>query len=544
MTKPLVLVVGMHRSGTSLAMQALERLGAGFGGQLLAADKFNPNGYFEAPESIAFHDDLLSDLEKTWGSPEHGFSIDPTMFEEEVCLAHIETATSILSERLEHTDAKTTLALKDPRASLFLPIWINAARALNLDPRIAICVRHPAEVAKSLEERDKLSRKLSELYWLTYISSAFRYSRGCHRERLIFSDWITEPTANFRKLKNLLPTATVQIDEPVFDSGKSDRTSELEKPSAYLDRWWKVLTDENSSDEDIDRLAGQHIDASFSLQGAATAIRAEIGETTPYLLDRDLQNYRKQLAELTKKYNADQSWISEQSKALADLQVSFNQIAEDRDRLAGRAKELLAAYQTAEAQVTDLHAELKKTGHERDAQVVRAQELLTAYQKSENMLEGLQTSLAQTTKDRDRLAGRAKELLTAYQTAEAQVTGLHAELKKTGHERDAQVARALEMLGAYQKAETHIENLQTALENLTAERDTLTSRSQELLAAYQNAETRISALEASLAETTKERDFHSDQERELLAALQSEREANELLRQKLRRLNPLKWFRT
>ncbi len=56
--KPIVVVVGMSRSGTSIVCQALERLGVSFGSPLIKADEFNVRGYYEHKD-LTRHQTLL-----------------------------------------------------------------------------------------------------------------------------------------------------------------------------------------------------------------------------------------------------------------------------------------------------------------------------------------------------------------------------------------------------------------------------------------------------------------------------------------------------
>ena len=44
---PLILVVGMHRSGTSLLGSILQAIGVSTPGELIPGDENNPEGYFE-----------------------------------------------------------------------------------------------------------------------------------------------------------------------------------------------------------------------------------------------------------------------------------------------------------------------------------------------------------------------------------------------------------------------------------------------------------------------------------------------------------------
>ena len=59
--KPIVVVVGMNRSGTSLICQGLERLGVSFGSPLIEADRANPRGYYEHKD-IVHHQTLYMQM--------------------------------------------------------------------------------------------------------------------------------------------------------------------------------------------------------------------------------------------------------------------------------------------------------------------------------------------------------------------------------------------------------------------------------------------------------------------------------------------------
>ena len=65
---PLILVVGMHRSGTSLLGSILEALGVAMPGPLMPGDHHNPGGYFERSDITALQEELLIDLQRWWPS--------------------------------------------------------------------------------------------------------------------------------------------------------------------------------------------------------------------------------------------------------------------------------------------------------------------------------------------------------------------------------------------------------------------------------------------------------------------------------------------
>lgn len=71
MVRPsLLLVVGMHRSGTSLLGGILQRLGVSLQGDTITGDQHNPEGYFEWDAVVAIQERLLIDLERWWPAAE------------------------------------------------------------------------------------------------------------------------------------------------------------------------------------------------------------------------------------------------------------------------------------------------------------------------------------------------------------------------------------------------------------------------------------------------------------------------------------------
>src|ERR1043166_4943047 len=61
-----ILILGMHRSGTSAGAGVAHALGAAGPRSLMAPDEFNPRGYFESSVlSVAF-DEMLASLGSSW----------------------------------------------------------------------------------------------------------------------------------------------------------------------------------------------------------------------------------------------------------------------------------------------------------------------------------------------------------------------------------------------------------------------------------------------------------------------------------------------
>ena len=66
----LIVVLGMHRSGTSLITRSLAAIGANFGNNLIPPQPDNDKGFWEDSDIIAFNDELLNSCGMTWYSTE------------------------------------------------------------------------------------------------------------------------------------------------------------------------------------------------------------------------------------------------------------------------------------------------------------------------------------------------------------------------------------------------------------------------------------------------------------------------------------------
>ena len=64
-----LLVLGMHRSGTSVAAGALRLAGVDLGTDLMAPAPDNPKGFWEHSGVVAIHEQLLAALGRAWNDP-------------------------------------------------------------------------------------------------------------------------------------------------------------------------------------------------------------------------------------------------------------------------------------------------------------------------------------------------------------------------------------------------------------------------------------------------------------------------------------------
>lgn len=181
MRKNLIVVLGMHRSGTSVLAASLAALGlwAGKEEDRLGATPENARGYWELRSVVEFNDDLLAALGSTWDA----LSIAPVVRlgssrYDEFSLR----AKSLLHQAFGDS---SVLVLKDPRMCRLLDFWIPQFDCLGLRVRYVLALRDPLECASSIHQRDRLPVDLARWLWVDHLVSAHYQTAG--RERLFVS---------------------------------------------------------------------------------------------------------------------------------------------------------------------------------------------------------------------------------------------------------------------------------------------------------------------------------------------------------------------
>lgn len=183
-----IVVLGMHRSGTSALTGVLSLLGIDPGDSLLPAmENVNPKGFWEHEEIVSIHDQLLAAFSSSWDDE----SPLPNQWWHTSLVADFRNR--IVNILRRDFSNRPTWLIKDPRMCRLLPLWQDVFRELACPPLFILALRNPVEVAHSLRKRNDLVEVESCLLWLTYMLEAEFQTRGQPRafvnyERLLF-DW-------------------------------------------------------------------------------------------------------------------------------------------------------------------------------------------------------------------------------------------------------------------------------------------------------------------------------------------------------------------
>lgn len=157
-----IIVLGMHRSGTSL-LSGILTMSAGYKvgdeDSLIHANNENAKGYFERTDVARQNDIFMLDQNITW----HDRRVEK--FDPFLALDHKRQGLIDFDEYgrdallfLNH-NKNAPWILKDPRLCLTLPTWLGL---LGTEPAIVFTYRHPLEVAKSVTTRARNTKWKSQ----------------------------------------------------------------------------------------------------------------------------------------------------------------------------------------------------------------------------------------------------------------------------------------------------------------------------------------------------------------------------------------------
>ena len=156
----VIIVLGMHRSGTSCLAGVLEKAGVNLG-KVSINNPHNLKGNRENFQIMKLHDELLTYNNGTWDDPPASVSWP----------AHLEKKRDLIIAGYKNYPL---WGFKDPRTLLLLDGWLRVLPNCIL----AATFRHPVLVVESLQRRNKkIAVEKSLLLWKIYNEKLLHYQK-------------------------------------------------------------------------------------------------------------------------------------------------------------------------------------------------------------------------------------------------------------------------------------------------------------------------------------------------------------------------------
>lgn len=503
-----LLVLGMHRSGTSALTRVLNLLGVELGDRLMEAGPDNPLGFWEHADVVAVHEALLAALERSWDDPR---PLSDGWLDSRAAREAHEALIAIVRRDF---GASRLWAVKDPRLCRLMPLWRRLLAEIGIEPRVVLVSRHPSEVAGSLQRRDGLPVAIGELLWARYLLDAVRGSEGCRRGMLAYQDLLHDWRGAVARIDQALdlalaPDARQAKEIATFLSPQLRHHRALREtldgvlaPLAPLAAGALEHADVEAAERTFDAgmaLVEPVVDGYASLLAASRgqvadlrratdAMRGELDEQGRWAaqLDEALHALRDLHGAHVAEHEAVIDWATSLRDELASLQSLYRKAEADRDEKADWARTLQAELESLQASYRQAEADRdEKSGWARALQVE---------------LGSLQALYRRAESDRDEKIDWARSL-------QAELESLQSLYRQLQVDRDAKVdwARGL----GRELAQSRLD-----YDRVEADRLEKLAWAQSLDAELADSRGRVAGLEATVArQEQQERDMQAQLER-------------------------------
>jgi glycosyltransferase involved in cell wall biosynthesis len=159
----VIIVLGMHRSGTSVLSRSLNIFGFKHGNKLLEKGFDNPKGYFEDYDIVELNDKILKKLNINWNLffPTVRYSFSKNDF-----IEYTEEAVLLLQRKI---NLNPFFIIKDPRLCRLLFFWKNVFKILKIKTFYVFSIRDPINIALSLKKRNNFYPEQAFMLWFEYL---------------------------------------------------------------------------------------------------------------------------------------------------------------------------------------------------------------------------------------------------------------------------------------------------------------------------------------------------------------------------------------
>ena len=325
-----LLVLGMHRSGTSSLARVFSLLGASLPVNVMPANYGNEAGYWEPERVVALNDQILEFFGVAWDDPFAAKQLPPTnafpaRFTAQAC--------RVITEEYPDSDL---FVLKDPRCTLLRGFWLEVLASLHIQASPVVVARPFAEVADSLLRRDATSAASAVLLYVAYgLEAAEAHEAGASvvTYRQLLDDWRGVADRVAREQGIHWPRtgvqAGVEIEAFLRPPGRAPRAPRL--PDG-LARWARTVQDW------LERAAT----GARPVASELGAIREELVQAmdvfAPLLVDR-----KRQLREIARELEAANERMRQISGGFDESQATLRNTAAERDTALSERDELARA---------------------------------------------------------------------------------------------------------------------------------------------------------------------------------------------------------
>ena len=467
----LVVVLGMHRSGTSAITRALEVMHVDLGDRLMPPnEQINARGFWEDLDIYDLNVEMLHALDTEW----YQASLITEADVQTLCTqGFLLKAVELLRRKMARAEM---FGFKDPRLGRMLPFWQEVFRHDSLDVRYILALRNPMSVAASLRKRDGFETLFSYLLWLVHTVGSVAGSSDRPRVVVDFDRLMQDPRVQLQRIAALVER---EVDPQAMDAFAGEFLSDELRHSTFR-------VDDLRVDPQCPRLVSEYF---------AALVRAAAGEceldAQPFVdlqarcskaLD-DMAPAIRAMDRLQTEAMALRAAAREQQGRTAELEDLRRQLSQSADQSAQLQQQLSAA----EGRVNDITVENER----RSALVLDLQGALTsqteAAAQAQRQCEERSARVAELEQE---LAQQREQTAQAQQQLSAAQSGLDALREENGRQaaamleqQEALASRSESWAQSQRLVEEHRARILALEQELAQQREQIAQAQQQLSAA-------------------------------------------------------------
>jgi hypothetical protein len=243
-----VIVLGMHRSGTSAVTRVIDLLGPRVGEPLMPPKDDNPAGFWEVEPLMHLNDEVLAHLGGAWDDPpllapgwEHAGDLDGLR--------------ARAADMFHACHPREPWVWKDPRACVLLPFWFSV---LGRDHVAVVVLRDPEPIVRSLVTRNALSPEVALRAWERSMRAVLRDTEGLPMLVVRYDDLLDRGPSLVESLQGFLRRHSLPADGDV-DAALASVRGDLRHAATPTTRIPDEATDaQRALLVTLDRLVGTH----------------------------------------------------------------------------------------------------------------------------------------------------------------------------------------------------------------------------------------------------------------------------------------------
>jgi len=353
-----IVVLGMHRSGTSALTGALARMGVHVGDEdeLTARNWENPQGFFERRDARTICDALLHGSGADWWKVS---AFEPENVDFDTLRAQrpaIRDLVAGLDQR-----AKGAWVLKEPRLCLLMPIF----RSTLTNPFAIVVVRHPMEVARSLRRRNGFPIQAGLALWEAYTVAALDNASGVDHTVVSYDELVEKPQKTLKRLcQELAGRGLEWVDSNAGQKGiqpslRRERVEEaaLARLTPEQRKLWRLLEQRDlpTKPPKLSRRALEVLREFEADQAGRERIMAE-NRTLERALKKanaTVEEQSRTLSQRKSELESARSDLSEREAELAEARTEAEKLATRLESAEGRKAELSSDLEQAQSRLEE-----------------------------------------------------------------------------------------------------------------------------------------------------------------------------------------------